>query len=270
MSRPRIQRDWGKGNGSSAQRRPGGESFRAADVSRSFEGVRALESVSFELRHDEVTGLIGPNGAGKTTLVNVMTGFDVPDAGRVEFEGMDITSWSATRRADAGLARTFQHGHLFEGLSARENVAVAAMGVGARPRPAGRRSDELLEMLGLTHRANTEARALPHGEASKLGVARALAADPRYVLMDEPAAGLSEPEVPAFVEVIRSVRDEHHAGVLLIDHNIAMILEACDRIVVLDEGRVVSEGTPKEVRDDDTVAAAYLGALPTEAGAGDG
>jgi branched-chain amino acid transport system ATP-binding protein len=259
-----------RGGSSEQQRWPGGESFRATDVSRAFEGVRALEEVSLELQRHEVVGLIGPNGAGKTTLVNVMTGFDRPDSGRVELGAVEVTSWSAVRRAKAGLARTFQHGHLFGGLSVRENIAVAALGVGTRPAAARRRAYELLEMLGLSHRAKDEAAALPHGEASKLGVARALATNPRFVFMDEPAAGLAEPEVPAFVRVVRSVCHEHDSGVLLIDHNIAVIMEACDRIVVLDEGRVLSEGTPDAIRGNPEVAAAYLGGLREEESRTDG
>lgn len=248
------------GGGSSGARWPGGEAFRATGVSRSFEGVHALEEVSVELRPGEVLGLIGPNGAGKTTLVNVMTGFDLPDAGSVELDGRDVTSWGPSRRVAAGLARTFQHGHLFRGLTVRENVELAALGVGASRREAEGRAGQLLELLGLQDRGPVEAGLLPHGEESKLGVARALASEPRYVLMDEPAAGLSEPEVPSFVEVIRSVRDEHGSGVLLIDHNISVIMQACDRVVVLDEGQVIASGLPAEIQDDPAVAAAYLGA----------
>jgi len=253
-------------NGSATPRRPGSESFRAADVSRAFEGVQALRDVSFELHRGEIVGLIGPNGAGKTTLVNIMSGFDVPDAGRVEMDGTDVTSWKPAKRARAGLARTFQQGHLFAGLSVRENVATAALGVGSRGRAADRRAAEVLALLGLEHRAEHEARSLPHGEASKLGVARALATDPNYLLMDEPAAGLSEPEIPAFVETLNGIRDEQGIGVLLIDHNIELIVDVCDRIVVLDQGRVLVAGTAREVRDDPAVAAAYLGGSVAEAG----
>jgi ABC-type branched-subunit amino acid transport system ATPase component len=236
-------------------------SFRAVDVFRSFEGVKALHGVSFDLRRDEVTGLIGPNGAGKTTLVNVMSGVDFPDSGTIELNGEDITSWTAEKRAAAGLARTFQHGHLFARLSARENVALGALGVGKRRSVADERAAELLERFGLTRYADREARSLPHGEASKLGVARALAADPSFVLMDEPAAGLSEPEVPAFVGTVRSICRDHHVGVLIIDHNIELIMELCDRVVVLDNGSVLTRGLPAEVRADPSVAAAYLGSV---------
>jgi branched-chain amino acid transport system ATP-binding protein len=240
-------------------RRWPGETLRASGISRSFEGLQALSGVTLELHRHEVVGLIGPNGAGKTTLVNVMTGFDFPTEGAVELAGEDITSWQPHKRARAGLARTYQHSRLFKGLSARENVEVAALGVGAGPKEARQRADELLELLGIGHRANTPAAVLPHGEEHKLGVARALATRPRFVLMDEPAAGLSEAEVPDFAEVVTTVRNEREAGVLLIDHNVGLILDVCDRIQVLDQGRTLAEGTPEEIRRNIDVTAAYLG-----------
>jgi branched-chain amino acid transport system ATP-binding protein len=236
------------------------EGLRATGVARAFEGVAALQGVDLEVRRHEVVGLIGPNGAGKTTLVNCMTGFDLPDTGAVALDEREITRWPVARRARAGLARTFQHGHLFKGLSVRENVEVAALGVGRPARAARRRARELLGLLDLQDRVEQEAGLLPHGEEMKLGVARALATEPRYVLMDEPAAGLSDSEVPAFADVLRSVRDEHEAGVLVIDHNMALIMGVCDRVYVLDEGRLIAHGPPDEVRRDVQVAAAYLGA----------
>jgi branched-chain amino acid transport system ATP-binding protein len=243
---------------SQSDRRPG-DSLRASSVSRSFAGIRALGGVSLEVRRDEVVGLIGPNGAGKSTLVNVLSGFDRPTEGTVELEGRDVTRWPAHRRGRHGLARTFQHAHAFGALTVRENVEVAALGVGAGPRLAARRAAELLELLGLSARADDSAAALPHGDERRLGVARALATEPRYVLMDEPAAGLPEAEVPAFADVVRSVRDDHGAGVLLIDHNMALIMAVCDRIQVLDQGHTLAEGTPAEIRANIDVTAAYLG-----------
>jgi branched-chain amino acid transport system ATP-binding protein len=206
-----------------------------------------------------VVGLIGPNGAGKSTLVNVLTGFDFPTKGSVEFAGRKITRWSAHRRARAGLTRTFQHSRSFRELSVRENVEVAALGVGARGREARHRADELLELLGLQAHEQAAAGVLAHGDERRLGVARALATRPRFLLMDEPAAGLPEAEVPDFASVVRSVRDDHEAGVLLIDHNMALVMNVCDRIVVLDQGRTLAEGTPAEIRGNLDVAAAYLG-----------
>jgi branched-chain amino acid transport system ATP-binding protein len=233
--------------------------LRAVGVSRSFEGVRALADVDLELARSEVVGLIGPNGAGKTTLVNLVTGFDFPTTGRVELEERDVTRWSPQRRGRAGLARTFQHGHAFKGLTVRENVEVAALGVGASSRDARTRAQRLLGALGLQSRADENAAALPHGDERRLGVARALATEPRFVLMDEPAAGLTEAEVPDLAAVVRSVRDDHGAGVLLIDHNVTLILDVCDRIHVLDQGRTLAEGTPDEIRKNIDVANAYLG-----------
>jgi len=233
--------------------------LRAVGVSRSFEGVQALADVDLELARSEVVGLIGPNGAGKTTLVNLITGFDFPTTGRVELEERDVTRWSPQRRGRAGLARTFQHGHAFKGLTVRENVEVAALGVGASSRDARTRAQRLLGALGLQSRADENAAALPHGDERKLGVARALATEPRFVLMDEPAAGLTEAEVPDLAAVVRSVRDDHGAGVLLIDHNVTLILDVCDRIHVLDQGRTLAEGTPDEIAHDPRVKEVYLG-----------
>jgi len=228
-------------------------------VSRSFQGVQALHGVSLELGRGEVVGLIGPNGAGKSTLVNVLSGFDRPSAGRVLLEGRDVTRWPAHRRGRHGLARTFQHSHAFRSLSVRENVEVAALGVGGAPREAARRAGELLELLDLAAYADAPAAGLAHGDERRLGVASALASDPRFVLLDEPAAGLPEAEVPRFAAAVRSVRDEHGAGVLLIDHNMALIMDVCDRIHVLDQGETLAEGTPEEIRGNLDVASAYLG-----------
>jgi branched-chain amino acid transport system ATP-binding protein len=237
--------------------RPGG-SLRASSVSRSFAGVEALREVTLELRQGEVVGLIGPNGAGKSTLVNVLSGFDRPTSGRVLLGDRDVTRWPAFRRGRRGLARTFQHSHAFGGLTVRENVEVSALGVGASQRAAGRRTQELLALLGLAEYADQPASSLAHGDERRLGVARALATDPRFVLMDEPAAGLPEVEIPRFATAVGTVR-ERGAGVLLVDHNVALVLEVCERIHVLDQGTTLAEGTPAEIRAHLGVAAAYLG-----------
>jgi branched-chain amino acid transport system ATP-binding protein len=242
--------------------RPGG-SLRASSVSRSFAGVQALRDVSLELRQGEVVGLIGPNGAGKSTLVNILSGFDRPTHGRVLLEDRDVTRWPAYRRGRLGLARTFQHSHAFGGLSVRENVEVAALGVGASQRAAARRADELLDLLALSPYAHQPAATLAHGDERRLGVARALAAAPRFVLMDEPAAGLPEAEVPRFATAVSVIRDRG-AGVLLVDHNVALVLEVCERIHVLDQGATLAEGTPGEIRSHLGVAAAYLGESAAE------
>jgi branched-chain amino acid transport system ATP-binding protein len=237
--------------------KPGG-SLRASAVSRSFAGVEALRDVSLELRQGEIVGLIGPNGAGKSTLVNILSGFDRPSRGRVLLEERDVTRWPAFRRGRRGLARTFQHSHAFGGLTVRDNIEVSALGVGASQRAAARRAKELLALLGLAEYADQPASSLAHGDERRLGVARALATEPRFVLMDEPAAGLPEAEVPRFAAAVSAVRGRG-AGVLLVDHNVALVLEVCERIHVLDQGTTLAEGTPGEIRAHLGVAAAYLG-----------
>jgi branched-chain amino acid transport system ATP-binding protein len=245
-------------NATKPTRRPG-ETLRASSVSRSFEGIDALREVSLEVGRGEVVGLIGPNGAGKSTLVNVLSGFDRPTSGTVELEGRDVTRWSPGRRGRGGLSRTFQHSHAFRALSVRENVEVAALGVGAATGEARRRANELLEKLGLRAHAESPAAGLAQGDERRLGVARAMATAPRFLLLDEPAAGLPEAEIPALISAVRSVRDDDRVGVLLIDHNMALIMGICDRIYVLDQGRALAEGTPAEIRANLDVAAAYLG-----------
>ena len=237
-------------------------------LTRRFGGLTAVDAIDLDLAKGELVSIIGPNGAGKTTLVNVITGFDFPTSGSVALADELITSWSPHRRGRAGLARTFQHSRSFGSLSVRENVEVAALGSGASSREARRRAATLLDLLGLEDYGARPAATLAHGDERKLGVARALATAPRFVLMDEPAAGLPEAEVPDFAGVVNTVRDAYEAGVLLIDHNMALIMEVCDRIHVLDQGRTLAEGTPREIRSNLDVTAAYLGesAVHEEAG----
>jgi branched-chain amino acid transport system ATP-binding protein len=223
-------------------------------VRRSFDGVDAVQGVTLSIDRHEVVGLIGPNGAGKTTLINLVTGFDLPSEGKIAIGDDDVTTWQVRRRARAGLARTFQLG---------------ALGLGGRRAEARRTADELLAALELRSRADTLAEALSHGDQQKVGVARALASRPRYVLLDEPAAGLTESDVQAFAALVRRVRDEYEAGVLVVDHNMALILDVCDRVHVLDHGRTLAEGTPDEIRRNIDVTAAYLGSSGAEAQADD-
>ena len=241
-----------------------GKSLRATDVSRSFDGVEALAEVTIEIGRDEVIGLIGPNGAGKTTLINLITGFDLPSSGSIELEQQEITFWNAHRRARAGLSRTFQHGHMFRDLSVSENVELAALGVGMKASRARERRAELLHALGLEGREQAPASMLSHGEEQKLGVARALASEPSYVLMDEPAAGLSDSDVEAFSALVHAVHSEHGAGVLVVDHNVALIMNVCDRIYVLNEGRVVGEMQAAEASQEKIMRAIVCGEIRDE------
>ena len=192
-----------------------------------YGGVPAVRGLSIRVGSGEIVGLIGPNGAGKSTTLHAIVGVVPAHGGIVRLRG--------------------------------ENVEIVALGVGSGPREARRRADALLALLGLDALADARADALPHGDERRLGVARALATEPAFVLMDEPAAGLPEAEVPEFAGVVRSVRDDHNAGVLLIDHNMALVMGVCDRIQVLDQGRTLAEGTPAEIRGNLDVAAAYLG-----------
>jgi branched-chain amino acid transport system ATP-binding protein len=239
-------------------------SLRANGVNKSYEGVAALREVTLEIGPHEVVGLIGPNGAGKTTLINVITGFDLPSAGQVLLGEDDLTLWPPERRARAGLARTFQHGHLFGGLTVAENIELGALGVGMSARGSRQMATELLEALELAPRANMLAGSLAHGEEQKVSLARALASRPRHVLLDEPAAGLSEADIEAFAALLRHVRDEVGAGTLLVDHNMAVVMAVCDRIHVLDQGALIASGTPEEIRRNIDVAAAYLGSSGVE------
>jgi branched-chain amino acid transport system ATP-binding protein len=219
--------------------------------------VQALDGVTLELDRREVVGLIGPNGAGKSTLVNVLTGFDTPTSGSVELGEREVTGWSPHRRARAGIARTFQHSRSFRGLTVRENIEVAALGSGAGPGTARTRSTELTQRLALD--GDAMAGELAHGHERLLGVARALATEPAFVLLDEPGAGIPEGEVEELAQLVRSIGEDFNAGVLLIDHNMALVMGVCDRIHVLDQGRTLAEGTPAEIRANLDVTSAYLG-----------
>jgi branched-chain amino acid transport system ATP-binding protein len=190
-----------------------------------------------------VTGLIGANGAGKSTLVNILTGYDSPDSGRVLDGDVDITKEQAERRAHLGIARTFQQGNLFHRLTVLENVEVAAIACGASRREAKKTAVELLH---------------EHGVERRLGVARALAIKPNYVLLDEPAAGLNEGEAEHLRDTMRMLA-ERGMGVLLIDHNMPLVFGSCDHIFVLGAGKNVLDGSPEEIRHSDELATSYLG-----------
>ncbi len=233
--------------------------LEAREVHVRFEGVRAIAGASVSLGQNEILGLIGPNGAGKTTLVNVLTGFQRPDQGGVWLSGQEVTGRAPFQLARDGVVRTFQGVRLFGGLSVFQNVEAGALGVGLSRRQARERAGEVLSWLKLASKATARADALPFGEERRVGIARALAMRPRFLLLDEPAAGLNEHECEELREVIRDIRRLFDCGVLLIEHNMAVIMGLCDRIHVLDQGRSIAEGSPADIRADSAVKRAYLG-----------
>jgi branched-chain amino acid transport system ATP-binding protein len=243
-------------------------------VSVHFGGLTALRDVSIALRPREIHAIIGPNGAGKTTLLNVMAGRQRPDRGRVMLDGIDVTRWSSSRVARAGLSRTFQNVGLFHELTALENVL---LGIAAKTPPrltAGmlglpgqrRRSRayregalELMRARGVHALRADTAGALSYGQQRMVEITRALAGEPRVLLLDEPAAGLNQTEKLALVAKFRALAMDNGLSLFLIDHNMRMVMAAADRVTVLDRGRVIASGRPDEVRRDERVIEAYLG-----------
>ena len=236
-----------------------------------FGGVTALDGVSFDVAAGRTCGLIGPNGAGKTTLFNCVSRLARPRSGRLELDGRDLLALPAHRIAGLGVARTFQHLGLVASLSVRDNVMLGAAGgsagflgaafrppaVRARERAHRERADAVLDRLGLGSVAARPAAGLPYGTLKRVELARALAAEPRLLMLDEPASGLSHGEVDELAELIEDVRGD--TTVLLVEHHMGMVMRLSDTVVVLDFGRVIATGTPDEVRADPAVLAAYLG-----------
>jgi sulfate-transporting ATPase len=239
------------------------------DVTVAFGGVIALDAVSFQVDPGEVVGLIGPNGAGKTTLLDVVTGFTASRSGSVSFDGAPIDRWSVERRARAGIVRSWQAVELFEELTVRDNLLVAADDQSASRylvdfvRP-GRRAgtplfDELVDEFGLRDVLDERPSSLPHGVSRLVGIARALVTEPAVLLLDEPAAGLDSQESGELGAAIRSTASRRGIGILVVEHDVPLLLQTCDRLVVLDFGRKIAEGTPEEISGDAGVIAAYLG-----------
>ncbi|MGH6933068.1 MAG: ABC transporter ATP-binding protein [Dongiaceae bacterium] len=233
--------------------------LEANDIVVAFDGLTAIDGVSLAVKTGEILGLIGPNGAGKTTLVNVLTGFQRPSRGRVWLSGTDITNQPAHRVARAGLARTFQAVRLFRDLTVAENLEAAAVGVGCSRARARVRAKAILEWVQFSHKTEHRADSLPYGEERRVGIARALATAPKFVLLDEPAAGLADTECDELMALIRRMPADHGCGVLLIEHNMRVVMGACERIHVIDGGRTIAEGTPEVIQRHPDVLRAYLG-----------
>ncbi|MFI6876726.1 ABC transporter ATP-binding protein [Streptomyces sp. NPDC050400] len=231
--------------------------LEAEGVGVRFGGVRALDGVGLRLAAGEVCGLIGPNGAGKTTLFDVVSGIRRPDAGRVLFDGADITRRSPVWRARHGMRRTFQRQQLFGQLTVADNLLVAQEWRRGGQDPGHR--GELLAACGLDALAGSYAGTLPVGRARMVELARAAADRPRVLLLDEPASGMTAGERERLAAVVRRLAEEDGCAVLLVEHNVAFVMEVCSRVVVLDLGSVLAEGTPGGIRADERVREAYLG-----------
>ncbi len=233
--------------------------LEVCDLSKHFAGLRALDGVSFTVRTGEILGLIGPNGSGKTTLINVVTGLLPPTSGTVTIDGRVLSGKKPHAIARAGLARTFQTVRLFRELTVLENVEVAAVAMGESRRRAVRSAWQLLEDFDLADRAEVLAAAIPFGHQRKLEIARALAMHPRFVFLDEPAAGLNEEESDALNVVLATIPERYRVGLVVVEHDMRLMMNLCPRLHVLNYGRTIAEGTPSEVRSNPEVVTAYLG-----------
>jgi branched-chain amino acid transport system ATP-binding protein len=249
--------------------------LEARAVTVRFGGLVALDAVDLAVTERSIVGLIGPNGAGKTTCFGVLSGLLRPRDGTVLVDGVDATRWSPQRRARNGLARTFQRLELFPELTVREHLVVAyrrgrrnialrlvldCIGAGRRPLPGEDEAvDEILDRFALTRFARVPAATLPLGTGRLVEIARALAAEPRVLLLDEPSSGLDGGETAELAGVLAQLRDRHGLSLVLVEHNVDMVLGLADRVTVLDFGRVIAAGQPAEIRTSEAVQAAYLG-----------
>ena len=229
------------------------------NLSKSFAGLTAVDQVNLQLQTGEVLGLIGPNGSGKTTFINIVTGLLAKDGGHVDIDGLDISALPAHKIARVGLVRTYQTIRLFKNLSCLENVEVGATGVGMSRRQASLLAMQMLDKLGLAAKADAGVQGLTFRDQRLLEIARALAAKPKFVLLDEPAAGLNEEESNRLLELLKPMPAEYGIGLLVVDHDMHLMMRLCDRLHVLNYGKTIAEGTPDEVRKNPEVIKAYLG-----------
>jgi branched-chain amino acid transport system ATP-binding protein len=247
--------------------------LETSNLTKAFKGLVALQNHSMRVERGALIGVIGPNGSGKSTLFNVISGFLVPTSGTVKLEGKDIAGLEPAQISRLGIARTFQGTRLFKNLSVLENVQVSAQlrqpinlaqalfgGMNAQSQAIDSTAFEMLNLVKLETRIHNKAGSLPYGDQRRLEIARALATRPKLLMLDEPAAGLDSSETLALLELIRTIRDQYQVAVIVIEHDMELIMNLCERIQVLAYGNTIGEGTPKEVQANSRVREAYLGA----------
>ncbi|MEP6631295.1 MAG: ABC transporter ATP-binding protein [Lapillicoccus sp.] len=239
--------------------------LEVAHVTKSFRGLTAVDDVSFTVEEGSILGIIGPNGAGKTTLFNVVAGAIAPDAGTVHLDGRDVTGLAPHRVSRAGMARTFQLMRPFGSVSVLENVAVSAMAAGTSRRDASRVAADVVERVGIAQWRDVQSSSLPTAGLKRLELARALAGKPRVLLLDEVLAGLVPSERTPVMELLEHLRSEEGVTLVFVEHIMAAVMRLSDSVLVLDQGRVLTSGSPHEVTKDPRVIEAYLGEEPTDA-----
>lgn len=247
--------------------------LEAKNLSKSFGGLIAVKNYSLSLPEQSIYGLIGPNGAGKTTVINLLTGISKPDSGKIMFNGTEITNRDADEIAKLGIARTFQNLRLFKKMTVKENILVASQLRGsynimhaflwsqAFQVDERKNNEETMRLMSLFHLENYADHLpgeLPYGVQKRLEVARALALNPKVLLLDEPASGMTVHEANQLVEIIRKIRDERKISILLVEHRVPMVMALCDIVQVMNQGEVIAEGPPDKVRRDAAVLKVYL------------